>query len=53
MTSKKPPPDDPKQSKRFVETAKALDVEARAKDFRKAFNAIIPKRKSRKETKSK
>jgi hypothetical protein len=51
MTTKnksKPPPDDPKQSVRFIETAKALDVGSSGESFARAFKKIVPKRKVRK-----
>jgi hypothetical protein len=40
----KPPPDDPKQSARFVETAKKLDVESGGKAFARVFKKIVPKK---------
>jgi len=38
----KPPPDDPEQSKRFVETAKALGTDASGTAFSKEFKKIVP-----------
>jgi hypothetical protein len=39
----KPPPDDPEQSARFVETAK--EVEADGNAFVRAFKKIVPTKK--------
>jgi hypothetical protein len=36
----KPPPDDPEQSARFVETAKATGADGKA--FTRAIKAIVP-----------
>jgi hypothetical protein len=44
MSIKKPPPDDPKQSARFVETAKALEFMPNNNIFARAFKKIIPKK---------
>jgi hypothetical protein len=41
----KPPPDDPEQSARFVETAKALGAETGGEAFARAFNKAVPKKK--------
>jgi len=47
----KPPPrpkqDDPRQSARFVETAKAIEASEDPKDFDKAFKKISSARISR------
>ena len=42
----KPPPDDPKQSARFVETAKAIGADS-SSAFARAFKKILPKKKVR------
>jgi hypothetical protein len=43
----RPPPDDPAQSARFVETAKAVETDGRA--FNRALDVIVPpQRKPRK-----
>jgi len=42
----KPPPDDPEQSARFVETAKDLKA-ASGDEFVRAFKKIVPKKKAR------
>jgi hypothetical protein len=39
----RPPPDDPEQSARFVETAKAVGADS-ARSFAKAVGAIVPKK---------
>lgn len=44
MAIKKPPPDDPEQSARFVETAKAVEAEKGGAAFAQAFKKIIPKK---------
>ncbi len=46
MAVKKPPPDNPDQSKRFVDTAKALDVDESGKAFARAFKVVVPKKKA-------
>ena len=43
----KPKQDDPKQSKRFVETAKAIGADEDPKAFDKAFKKIAPSAKTR------
>ncbi len=50
MERKKPKPDDPEKSKRFVETAKEVEAED-AKALDRAFKKIVsaPKRPSAKE----
>lgn len=40
---KKPKPDDKEQSKRFVETARKLEVDESGKAFEKALKNISPK----------
>ena len=38
-----PPPDDPEESARFVETAKALEADKGKAAFGRAFKKVIPK----------
>ncbi len=40
-------PDDPKQSQRFFETAKTLEVDESGKAFGRAFKKVIPKARRR------
>jgi hypothetical protein len=47
MAIKKPPPDDPAQSARFVETAKELGATSSI-GFAKAFKKIVSKKKIKK-----
>lgn len=49
MTRKPAPkPDDPKQVKRFIETAKALEVDQSLGAFEKALKKVVPpKQKSK------
>jgi hypothetical protein len=42
----KPKQDDPKQSKRFVETAKEIGADENPKAFEKAFKKVTAKRPS-------
>ena len=42
----KPPPDDPEQSKRFVEAAKEAGAVS-GSAFTRAFKKVVPKRKRR------
>jgi len=44
MAIKKPPPDDPKQSARFVETAKSTDADISGKAFARVLKRVIPKK---------
>jgi hypothetical protein len=37
-----PKPDDPEQVKRFIETAKAVEVDERPGAFEKAFKKVVP-----------
>jgi hypothetical protein len=37
----KPPPDDPEQSKRFIDMAREIGADASAKEFERAFEKII------------
>lgn len=39
------PPDDPEQSKRFLEAAKAAEADETAKGAKKAFKAVVKPRK--------
>lgn len=39
-----PKPDDPEQSKRFVETARELEADETGEAFRRAFEKIVPSR---------
>jgi hypothetical protein len=42
----KPEPDDKEQSKRFIDTARELEVDESGKDFDKALNTLIPPKKT-------
>ena len=44
MNSKKTPQDDPKQSERFIETAKSLSTAGGGKEFAQVIRKIIPKK---------
>jgi hypothetical protein len=44
-TKKKPEPDDPEQSKRFVEAAKEAEADETAKGADKAFRGVVKPRK--------
>jgi hypothetical protein len=46
MPAKRRPPDDPDQSKRFEETARAFGIKSGA-PFKRALKAIAPKKKKR------
>jgi hypothetical protein len=35
-------PDDPEQSKRFIETAREIEVDETGEAFRRAFEKIVP-----------
>lgn len=48
MAIKKPAPDDPKQSARFVETAKGLGADTSGAEFKRVFKKIVPKKGRRK-----
>ncbi len=39
----KPPPDDPEQSKRFVETAREVEAGEKPEDFERAFKKVVQK----------
>jgi hypothetical protein len=46
MTAKpKPKPDDPAQSKRFIETAKETGADDDAEALERAFSEIVPTKK--------
>jgi hypothetical protein len=45
MAIKKPPPDDPEQSARFVETAKKVEADKTGEAFARALKQVIPKKK--------
>lgn len=38
----KPEPDDPEQSKRFIDTAKEVEADSTKEGFEKAFNKVVP-----------
>ena len=40
-----PKPDDPEQSKRFVETAREIGTDETGEAFRRAFEKIVPRKK--------
>lgn len=42
----KPKPDDPAQSARFIEAAKALEVDETGEAFDKAFKRIVPEKRT-------
>lgn len=44
---KQPEPDPKEQFKRFVETAKKLEVDESGKDFEKAFKKAVPAKKAK------
>lgn len=51
MPSKKnpkpnPKPDDPEQSKRFVETAREIEADESGEAFRRALDKIVPQKSS-------
>jgi hypothetical protein len=39
-----PKPDDPEQSKRFVEAAREIGADETGEAFRRAFEKIVPRR---------
>ena len=45
MTKSKPTPDDPEQSKRFIETAKKLETDESAIAFERVIKKILPEKK--------
>lgn len=42
MTKPKPRPDNPEQSARFIEAAKAAQVDETGEAFERAFKRIVP-----------
>lgn len=49
MTPKKiPEPDDPEQSRRFLDSAKEAEADETPKGAEKAFKAVVKPRKTRK-----
>ncbi len=50
MKKSKSKPDDPKQSQRFVETARKLEADETGKSFEKALNVVV---KSKRRTSAK
>lgn len=42
MTKRAPKPDDPEQSKRFIETAKELETDQRPEEFERVFKRVAP-----------
>jgi hypothetical protein len=45
MAIKKPPPDDPEQSARFVEAAAVVEADKNLSAFTRAFRTIVPRKK--------
>jgi len=41
-----PKPDDPEQSKRFIETARQIEADETGEAFRRAFEKIVSSKKS-------
>ena len=41
-----PKPDDPEQSKRFVETAREIEADESGEAFRRAFEKIVPSKRT-------
>jgi hypothetical protein len=39
-----PKPDDPEQSKRFIETARQIEADESGDAFRRAFEKIVPQK---------
>jgi hypothetical protein len=39
-----PKPDNPEQSKRFVDTARQIEADETGEAFRRAFEKIVPRR---------
>jgi hypothetical protein len=48
MAIKKPAPDDPEQSARFVEAAAAVQADKNLSAFTRAFRAIVPTKRKQK-----
>jgi hypothetical protein len=42
----KPPPDDPEQSKRFIETAEEVGADTDEEALERAFKKIVPKKRN-------
>jgi hypothetical protein len=42
---RKPKPDDPEQSKRFVETAREIEADETGEAFERALRKIVPSKK--------
>lgn len=42
MKKPKPKPDDPEQSKRFIDAARGAGVDETGKEFERAFKKIVP-----------
>lgn len=45
-----PPPDNTEQSKRFLETAEAVEADKTGKNFERTLEVIIPEKKPSKPT---
>jgi len=43
-------PDNPAQSARFIESAKALGVDETGAGFKRALDAVLPKKRTKKRT---
>ena len=43
----RPKPDDPEQSRRFIDAAKEAGVDETGQEFEKAFKKLAPERRSR------
>lgn len=43
----KPPPDDPEQSKRFIDLAREVEAEGTEEDFIKAFRKVASRPRQR------
>ena len=43
-----PTPDDEEQSKKFLETAKALEADKTGKNFAKAIEVVVPVKRTQK-----
>jgi hypothetical protein len=46
----KPKPNDPEQSKRFIEGGREAEIDDDPKAFERAFRGVVSKRKERKHT---
>jgi hypothetical protein len=47
----KPPPDDPEQSKRFIEAARKSGTDESPEEFERVFKTVVGKLPARKESK--